>query len=261
MIARRLILVLALLPASSMLAGQSGATQSGEDWRHARTGMACERSSGKPLYREFHEVRREGGRLVEGRVTYRRPDGEVFATKRIDYRADLVTPDFELLNSATGHEEAFGRQGDALVVRYRGSQDKAGRSATIPSTTGLIVDAGFDQFIVGSWDRLVAGEALVRPFLVPSRLGSVDMRIRRLPRRGDDDTIVFELAIDSALLRLVAPAIRIWYDASTRAMLRYEGITNVRGANGKNLDVTIVFPSTPSADWECGEPADGDARG
>ena len=41
MIARRLILALALLSVSSMLAAQSG-----EDWMHDRTGMACERSSG-----------------------------------------------------------------------------------------------------------------------------------------------------------------------------------------------------------------------
>jgi len=256
MITRRLILALALLPVSSMLAAQSG-----EDWMHDRTGMACERSSGKPLYREFHEVRRENGRLVEERVTYRRPDGEIFATKRVDYRTDFVAPDFELSNSATGHGEAFERQGDALVVRYRASQDEAERSATIPSAAGLIVDAGFDWFIAGSWDRLVGGEALIRPFLVPSRLDSVDMRIRRLSRRDDDNTIGFELAIDSALLRLVVPAIRVWYDASTRAMLRYEGISNLRDASGRNLDVTIVFSSTPSGDGGCRESADDNARG
>ncbi len=265
MTARRLILALALLPVSSTLAAQTG-----EEWMHSRTGMACERSSGKPLYRELHEVRREGDRLVEERVTYRRPDGEVFAAKRVDYRGgDLVAPEFELSNSATGHEEALDRRADGLVVRFRASAAERERSATIPPPAGLIADAGFDWFIAENWNRLVSGEALVRPFLVPSRLDSVDMRIRRLPRRGDDSaiggttggTIGFELAIDSALLRLVVPAIRVWYDAATRTMLRYEGISNLRGADGRNLDVTIVFPSTPSADWGCGEPADDDARG
>ena len=106
MIARVLVLTLALLPVSSMLAAQSG-----EDRMRARTGVACDRSSGEPLYRELHEERWEGSRLVEDRVTYSRPNGEVFATKRVDHRADLLAPDFELFNSATGHGEALERRG------------------------------------------------------------------------------------------------------------------------------------------------------
>ena len=250
MIARELILTLALLPVSSMLAAQSG-----EDRMRVRTGVACDRSSGEPLYRELHEERWKGSRLVEDRVTYSRPDGEVFATKRVDYRADLVAPEFELIDSATGHGEALERQGETLVVRYRASQGEPARSATVPSTVGLIADAGFDRFIAGSWDRLVAGEPVVRPFLIPSRLGSVDMRIRRLSRGGDEGAVAFEVAIDSALLRLVVPAIRVWYDAATRALLRYEGTSNLRGADGRNLDVTIVFSPTAAADWGCGGPA------
>ena len=250
MIARVLVLTLALLPAPSMPAAQSG-----EDRMRARTGVACDRSSGEPLYRELHEERWEGSRLVEDRVTYSRLDGEIFATKRVDYRADLVAPDFELFNSATGHREALERRGDALVVRYRASHGEPERSAAVPSTAGLIADAGFDRFIAGSWDRLVAGEPVVRPFLIPSRLGSVDMRIGRLSRSGDG-AVAFELAIDSALLRLVVPAIRVWYDAATQALLRYEGTSNLRGADGRNLDVTIVFSSTPPTDWGCGGPAE-----
>lgn len=245
MTAQTLILALALLAAGSALAAGSG-----KDRMHARTGVACDRSSGEPLYRELHEERWEDGRLVEDRVTYRRPGGEVFAVKRVDYRASPVAPEFELVNSATGHQEALQREGEALVVRYRPSDDEPERSATLPFAAALIADAGFDRFVALSWDRLVAGEMLVRPFLIPSRLGSVDMRVRRLRRRGDS-AIAFELAIDSALLRLVLPAIRVYYDASARTLLRYEGTSNLRGVDGTNMDVTIEFSSDPAAAWNC----------
>ncbi len=111
-------------------------------------------------------------------------------------------------------------------------------------------DTGFDRFIERSWDRLVAGEAMVRPFLIPSRLGPVDMRIRRLHCAGDRD-VEFELAIDAALLRLVVSAIGVRYDASTRKLLRYEGLSNLRAGDGTNLDVTIAFSPGRAAGWSC----------
>ena len=249
MIPRALVLAFALLPAGSAFAAGSG-----DDRMRVRTGVACDRPTGQPLYREVHEERREGGRVVEDRVTYSRPGGEVFATKRVNFRADAVAPDFELVDFASGHREALGRVGETLVVRYRAPGGAPERSAALPLGAALIADAGFDRFIERSWDRLVAGKAVILPFLVPSRLGPVDMRIRRLRRTGvaGDGDVEFELAIDSALLRLVVPAIRVRYDASTRTLLRYEGISNLRGANGRNLDVTIEFSPGRLTGWSCG---------
>ena len=246
MIPRIVVLAFALLAAGSAIAAGSG-----DDRVRVRTGVACKQSTGEPLYREVHEERWEGGRIVEDRVTYSRPGGETFATKRVDFRADAVAPDFEFVDSASGHREALARFGDALVVRYRAPGGAPERSASLASGAALVADAGFDRFIERSWDRLMAGEAVIRPFLIPSRLRSVDMRIRRL-RRADEPQVEFELAIDSALLRLVVPAIRVHYDASTRRLLRYEGISNLRGANGRNLQVTIEFSPGRRARWSCG---------
>lgn len=257
MTARALVLAFALLPAASVFAEGSG-----EGRMNTRTGVACDRSSGEPLYRELHEERWEAGRLVEDRVTYRRPAGEVFATKWVDYRTNPFTPDFELVNSATGHTEGLQRAADVLVVRYRASQGEPERSATLPFPAEFIADAGFDRFIEQSWDRLLAGETVVRPFLIPSRLGVVDMRIRRLARgaAAGERAIAFELAIDSLLLRLIVPAIRVVYDRSARTLLRYDGTSNLRGADGRNLDVTIEFSPDSRVGWSCRARADANVR-
>ena len=80
---------------------------------------------------------RSGGRTadwVEDRVTYSRPDGEVFATKWVDYRTNPVAPDFELIDSATGHREGAaarrGYAGGAISLvgrRARALRDASGR--------------------------------------------------------------------------------------------------------------------------------------
>lgn len=239
------------------------ATPGGEGATRVRTGVACDRSSGALLYRELHEERWVDGRLVEDRVSYRRAEGEVFATKRVDFRASATAPDFDLLDSASGHREALERTADAMVVRYRPSWNARERSATLPSAPTLVADAGFDRFIERNWDRLVAGETMVRPFLIPSRLRTVDMRIRRVrdDARGAGRTVALELAIDSALLRLIVPAVRVLYDTSARTLVLYEGVSNVRDAAGSNADVTIAFSRGPASSSDCRSRQVHDDRG
>ena len=223
----------------------SAATARDEDARtRIRIGEAYDRSSGEMLYREIHEERWVRNRLTEDRVSYRRTDGAEFATKRVHYGAHPTAPEFELVNTASGHQEAMRYAGNAIEVRFRASAGEPERSATLPLLASAIADAGFDRFVEQHWDLLTGGETIVRPFLVPSRLGLVDMRIRRAGEvaAAHGRQVVFELAIDSALLRIVVPAVRVHYDLGTRALRRYVGVANLRGAHGRNLDVIIEFP-------------------
>ena len=147
---RALALILGLGLELAMAAAPVRAVQDEDGQVRVRTGIACDRSSGAPLYREIHKERWVEGRLVEDRVSYHRPDGNEFAAKRVDYRASAIAPEFELADAASGHEEALQRIGDTLVVRYRASQDAPERSATLPATGGLIADAGFERFVLAT---------------------------------------------------------------------------------------------------------------
>lgn len=223
-----------------------------EDRMQIRVGFACDRKSGEPAYREIHEEIWESGRLVEDRVSYRSPQGEEFAVKRVDYRASPITPDFSLDDRSIKHRESLerDRQSGALRVSYQSPGDTLMQSVVLEGRSDPIADAGFEQLLLQSWDRLLAGESITRPFLIPSHLEAIDMRLRYRPEASEERSaampslpslVVFELAIDSFWLRLVVPAIKLYYESTTRELVRYEGPSNLRNAKGRNLDVNIDF--------------------
>ena len=56
------------------------------------------------------------------------------------------------------------------------------------------------------------------------------------------DELAFELRVKSMFLQMFVPPVVVSYDAQTRSLLRYEGVSNIRDAAGENFDVRIEFP-------------------
>jgi hypothetical protein len=108
----------------------------------------------------------------------------------------------------------------------------------------LVGDAGFDSFVRDHWEQLVAGETLRFNFLVPSRLGYLAFKVRQIgeERIGDRPVRVFRLAL-GGLLGLVVSGIDVAYDSESRILMRFEGLSNVRDAEGDNYVARIDFPA------------------
>jgi hypothetical protein len=213
-----------------------------------RVGRAYDFTSGVLIYEERHVETLADGAVVADAVDYVDPQGRVFAAKRVDFNLHPLVPEFELVDERTGHLEALRRVGEGrLVVSYRERAEDELREASLAAPEAALADAGFDRFIAAHWDELVAGTVLVRQFLVPSHLGFMDFRIRRA-RDDAPGRVGFLLEIDSALLRLVVPAIAVVYDRSSRRLLRYQGLSNLRDERGENHTVRIEFEYAPNED-------------
>lgn len=213
-----------------------------------RAGCAHDRSTGEALYAEIHEERFHAGRIVSARVRYTNPEGRGFAEKFLDFSVSAQMPRFYFENSATGHAEGLESDGDGLTVLFRESRASGMRRSRPDGAAGGIADAGFDHFIGKHWSRLMRERGLVRPFLIPSLGRFVDFRIRRVesgPMRPEGE-VGFILEADSALLRLLVPAVRVDYTAGDRRLRRYTGLSNVRDESGRNFDVVIVFADAPA---------------
>ena len=210
-----------------------------------RTGCAYERTTGELLYVEMHEERIEAGRVVAARVRYADSEGRRLAEKAVDFSGDPERPLFRFENTATGHLEGLESDSGTLVSFFRKSATSTERRSRLAPAGRPIADSGFDRFIESSWARLMRGERIVRPFLVPSRGRFVDIAIRRV-ESGSAREAVFVLEMDSALLRLVVAPIRVAYAVADRRLVRYIGLSNVRDARGRNFDARIVFEEPPA---------------
>lgn len=208
-----------------------------------RIGYAYDKQTGEFLYSETHREVIENGRPLRNSVAYKDNQGNIFAEKFIDFRKSLVMPDFHLVNKENGHVEGARGRENRLTVHFRQLSDASVQEVSVAMPSNGIIDAGFDRFIEQNWTPLVNGEVLEREFLIPSQLEFYTFAIEKaqIERSGER---VFQLGIKSVFLQLFVRPVLVYYDAQTRSLLRYEGVSNIRNRNGENFDVRIEFPKS-----------------
>lgn len=218
-------------------------------------GIARDPQGKTELYREQHFLRSDGERPLERLVLYRCPGGALFARKRIDYHGSRLAPSFLLDDRRSGYREGMRASPAGAELFFRLRAGAAEQSAPV-ALSGLVADAGFDQFIHRQWLTLLAGKALPLQFAVPSRLRSMSFSVRRAgsARIAGEAAWVFSLRLDG-WLGLVAPSIEVSYSQRSRHLLRFQGLGNLRDDRDEHpLQVRIDFPSAASpaseAQWQ-----------
>lgn len=218
-------------------------------------GVARDPVEGLELYREQHWLRHRDGRPLERLTLYRCPDGTAFARKRVDYRRSRLSPEFELTDARSGYREGLRRR-DGRTTLYFREHAGAPESARLLAAAELVADAGFDEFIRRHWAQLAAGQRLPLDFAVPARLRSLGFTVQRsgAPRTlAGESAITFRLAL-GGMLRWIAPHIEVSYGETSRRLLRFEGLANLRDEGGASQWVArIDFAAPPrpasEADW------------
>lgn len=216
-----------------------GATATGI--RHQEA-LAYARPGDALLYRESHwRYRREG---VEHRfVLYRCPGGGAFARKTVVERSGQQAPDFDFMDSRDGYREGVRSDSRGRTVYLRSEEGAPLRERRIDVPVDAVIDAGFDAGIRANWERLRRGDGLSLPFLLPSRMTFVPVRVSPGPSlewRG--------LAAQRMTMKLdrwygfVAPTMQLTYALEDRRLLEFAGIATIRDASGRHQDVRIAFP-------------------
>ena len=186
------------------------------------SGAAYELDGGSLLYSEQHFC---GVDVLSCRVDYVTPEGELIARKQIDYSENLQAPVL-------------------LVSDFRQDSEKRIDFSTVPE---LVVDAGFDNFVRLQWDRLVEDVPVSFPFMVPGRDQALSMRVVAEGQATGDQTVCgaeqlcLRVELDSWFLRLAVPPILLTYDRESRRLMRFRGISNIRGEQGNTLKVDIQY--------------------
>jgi hypothetical protein len=206
------------------------------------TGYARDLDSGALLYVETHAVSDADTPREQRVVLYRRAaDSAPFARKTLSYGSDRQRPEVEFTCARSGFSEAASRGPAGFRVKSR----RPGRdpeSTLIAGDQVGVVDAGFDEFVRAKWSELERGDSLHTPFLVPSRLDAVGFKVRKLRNTTVDGAAASVLRLSvSGAVGWFLPDIEVTYRQRDRRLLRYEGLTNIRDAEGALLKARIEF--------------------
>jgi len=122
-------------------------------------------------------------------------------------------------------------------------------AATFPVVKRLVgaafFDTAVDAFVRAHWDTLSQAGVSPVPFLVPSQLRYLDFSARMLRDEHADGADVrwFRLSLAS-WYGFALPHIDVAYDRQSHELREYSGLSNIRDGDGRNLSVTIRFPSS-----------------
>jgi hypothetical protein len=196
-------------------------------------------ADGALAYRETHYLQ-DGERLV----VYSCPDGKPFARKTISEGSNAQAPDFDMLDARWGYREGVRGTGASREIFVQRAPDQPEKSAPLDLPADGVVDAGFDTYVRRHWDALARGDTLRFKFLVPSKRTFYGFDLARVAEASDAARLTVRLSL-GAWYSFLAPHIDVTYDRHTRRLLRFAGMSNIRDAQLKNLDVRIEFPQAP----------------
>jgi hypothetical protein len=227
---RRYVVLLGLLLSPS-LAGASAVRYVGE----------AVDADGVPLYLEEHFLQPDGDGGETRLVLYRCPGGEPFARMRLRRAGDSFVPAFELVDRRAGYREGVAADGAGL--RVFAGPDGSDVAAEVVARADWVADAGFDAFIQDRRAELEQGRTVRFEFLLPAEGRTRTLTVRKV-REGrvlGRAASLYRLEL-GAWYGFLAPHIDGWYDRDTGLLLRYQGISNIRAADGRSLQARIDFP-------------------
>ena len=205
-------------------------------------GTAYDLESGELLYRETHCLNADGS---EREVLYHDTGGQLIARKLVDYRSGLTTPSFVQHNHYSSESIEVDLQADGvrMAVLDRDSGDTMRMAVAQPSEElPVVIDAGFDGFVREHWDDLVSGEKREFQFPFADRESLVELRIQPQACSYDASSEqCFRLDLANWFLRMMVQPIELGYDAESRQLTRFRGLSNIGDAQGNGMVVDIHY--------------------
>ncbi len=201
-------------------------------------GDAFDLSTGKFVYSENHAEFYSGDTHMYSRVSYRDAAGKEFASKLITFTPNRTQPTYELRDSRDGYVEGIRREGGATVYYSKRKTQDPMREKRVKAPAPAVFDGGFDYFVRENFNEICAGKNKSFYFAVPVELDYFHFRVAR---QEGGDICRMNLELDNLFLRQIVKPIKLWYEAKTGRLKKYEGISNINGPDGKSLKVRVVF--------------------
>lgn len=212
--------------------------------------------TGSVVYRETH-WRYAAGAEQRRLVLYRCPDGRPFARKLMRWQdANESAPDFDFIDQRSGYREGLASRPGGRDVYWQLSGSSTEKREQVQLGPDVVVDAGFDSFVRGRWDQLVAGGLVRTTFLLPAFFEAVPVVIRRADDvEAEPSTLTFTIELDR-WYRFAVPVLSLTYDRASRRLRQFHGPVTIRDARGGRQRLRVEFP-----DGAAKEVADDDVAG
>lgn len=214
-------------------------------------GYVRDADSQRYLYTEVHDQElATDGAVQSGLTVYYDAQGREMARKTLDFRQHRTVPIYRMDIPAVRYAEGISSSTpQAQIFKRDGDQEER---KSIGLGEGLVAaDAGFNQLLQDQLAALRKGETVRFGLIVAGHTNRYKFRARKVGEQADGTRPVLQLLVEpDSMLRMLVPAIKLDYDASTRKLLSYDGVSNIIDpATGKVYrHIHIIYGGPPPKD-------------
>ena len=191
-------------------------------------------------------------------VEYKEVNGEIFATKSINYKHSYFAPDFTQHNKRNGEKINIKRKSEgndetkiAYQIQYQESSKQTLKKETINYSSRLIIDAGFDHFITHNWQALSAGKEMTIDYLIPSLQDYYELTIKQETCKSKSQgQYCFSISASSFFIGLFSSQLELSYNKIKDSednetvhiqLMGFQGRSNISDSKGNYQDVNIIY--------------------
>jgi hypothetical protein len=222
-------------------------------------GKAYDLNSNELLYTEHHSYLSEFLHKVE----YKEPNGEIFATKTINYEKGFFSPEFILKNKRNGEFISAKKNNQHVILEYKENENSSVEISEINDSDLLVIDAGFNHFITRNWDELISGKSLSVNYLIPSQGNSYELTLQQVKcdiEKDDNDLanttgikdiannneyFCFSISAASFFIRIFSSELQLTYKKNGKSnrylLTSFKGRTNISDSKGDYQDAHIRY--------------------
>ncbi len=138
-------------------------------------------------------------------------------------------------------ESVVNRNG-IYTISYRENNSTDVIIKTLEVPEPAVVDGGFNYFVKNEWDNLVKGSTAHFNFISTARQDYYRFQLSKIESSNENEMLV-KMEPSNYILRVLLDPIYITYNLSTKRIINYTGISNIKDIEGNNLFATLTYPT------------------
>lgn len=198
-------------------------------------------SDGKPLFNYERRVAIRGSEWSASHIT-RDAGGTLIIAEEARFTPGYALQRFDVVNQQVGFSGSVVVSADGRHLDYQLNQTGNITTATEDVTDRVVAGPTLHGFVLQHWDALTSGKALPVRMIALADMTTYGFVVRR--QAATDGLTSFTITPASVFVRLAIAPLKVSFDSTTRALVRYEGRVPPMQADGaklKNLDARVDY--------------------